>query len=97
MEIGELSTQGASEWASPTFIIPQKDIRVCWVCNLWELNKVVKGKKISTTNYSVDLEKKSYQFFSKLDIGRVVKIYTLLESGFFICHIAIFLNVFATP
>jgi hypothetical protein len=38
VEIGVLSPQGASEWAAPTFITPQKDDRVHWVSDVREIN-----------------------------------------------------------
>jgi hypothetical protein len=37
--MGVLEKQPASEWASPSFIIPKKDQTVCLLSNFWEVNK----------------------------------------------------------
>jgi hypothetical protein len=34
-----LERQPASEWASPSFIIPKKNRTVCLLSNFWEVNK----------------------------------------------------------
>jgi hypothetical protein len=38
-ELGVLERQPASEWASPSFIIPKKDKTVCLLSDFWEVNK----------------------------------------------------------
>jgi hypothetical protein len=45
VRIGVLASQQESEWASPSFIIPKKDGRVCWISNLRQLSKVIRRKQ----------------------------------------------------
>ncbi len=78
VEIGVLSPQGASEWASPTFITPKNEGRVRWVSDLRELNKVM----------DILRQRKGYTFFTKLDISMQYYPFELDEESKDLCTIA---------
>ncbi len=73
MELGHLvrievlTSQHESEWGSPSFIIPKKDGRVCWISNLRHLNKVIRCKQYPLPIITDIIHKHSgYKFFTKL-------------------------------
>jgi hypothetical protein len=69
VKIGVLAAQQESEWVLPSFIIPKKDGRVCWISNLRQLNKVIRCKLYPLPIITDILYKRSsYKFFTKLDV-----------------------------
>ena len=69
-KIGVLEICGASQWASPTFIIPKKNDSVRWVSDFRELNKVIQHCICPLPRIQDILKHRpGYSFFSKLDVS----------------------------
>jgi hypothetical protein len=71
-KLGVLEQQQASEWALPSFIVPKKDKSVCFLSNVWEVNKRLVRKPFPIPKISTilqELEGFSYAIVLDLNIG----------------------------
>jgi hypothetical protein len=88
VKIGILSHVGGAEWASPTFILPKKDLRVRWVSNFRELNKVIR-QNIYPLPLIPDILNKplGYKYFTKIDMSMQYYTFELLDAAKELCVI----------
>ena len=69
-ELGVLEFQPRSEWASPSFIVPNKDNIVCFICNFREENKQLVRKPFPIPKISTVLQElERFTFATALDLN----------------------------
>jgi hypothetical protein len=68
--LGVLEKQPASEWASPSFIIPKKDITVSFLSDFWEVNKRLIRTPFPIPKISTVLQEiEGFTFATALDLN----------------------------
>ncbi len=69
-QLGVLERQPASEWASPSFIIPKKDKPVRFSSDFWEVNKRLVRKPFPTPKISTVLQEiEGFLYATALDLN----------------------------
>ncbi len=70
VKLGVLEWQPASEWASPSFIMPKKNRTVCFLSNFWEVNKRLIRKPFPIPKISMVLQElEGFTFATALDLN----------------------------
>ncbi len=68
-KLGVLERQPASEWASPSFIIPKKDRTVCFLIDFGEVNKRLIRTPFPIPKMSTVLQEiEGFSFATALDL-----------------------------
>jgi len=68
--IGVLKRQTSSQWASPTFIIPKKDMTVRTISDFWELNKRIIRRPSSIPKISTTVQElEGFTYATALDLN----------------------------
>jgi hypothetical protein len=69
-KLGVLKQQQVSEWASPLFIVPKKDKTICFLSNIWEVNKMLVRKSFPIQKISTVLQElERLTFVTALDLN----------------------------
>jgi hypothetical protein len=87
-KLGVLERQPASEWASPSFIIPKKCSTICFLSDFWEVNKRLVRTPFPIPKMSTVLQEiKGFTFATALDIDMGYYTITLDPDASKICTI----------
>jgi hypothetical protein len=87
-KLGVLERHSASEWASPSFIIPKKDKNVRFLADFWEVNKRLVRKPFPISKISTVLQEiEGFSFATALDLNMGYYTITLDPDASKICTI----------
>ncbi len=87
-KLGVLERQPASEWASPSFIIPKKDKTVRFLSNFWEVNKWLVRTPFPIPKISMVLQEiEGFSYATALDLNMGYYTIRLDPDAFKICTI----------
>ena len=80
---------GATQWASPTFIIPKPESStVCWVSDFGELNKVLERTQYPVPRIQdIMLKQRGYTHFTKIDLSMMFYCFELDQASKELCTI----------
>ena len=86
---GVFTPIGESEWGFPSFIIPKKDRRVCWLSDFCKLNKIIVRKPFPLPRIQdILLQRGKYTYFTKIDLLMMFYCFELSERSKRICVIS---------
>jgi hypothetical protein len=82
VKLGVLERQPASEWASPSFIMPKKNRTVCFLSNFGEVNKRLIRKPFPIPKISTVLQElEGFTFATALDLNMAYYTIRLLDPN----------------
>ena len=90
IDIGVLEkVNGASTYATPSFLVPKKDGKVRFIANLRELNKQIRPQDyVLPVIHDLLRKRKSFKYFSKIDLSMMFYSFELTDRAKELCTIS---------
>ena len=87
---GVLVRIGPSEWGFPSFIMPKKDMRVRWISDFRELNKmIIREPHVLPRIQDIMNGRSTYRYFTKIDLSMMFYCFRLDAASQRICVISL--------